>query len=153
MAKSRTREQARSLALDRAEPITETGCFIYLGSVTLLGYGRHINFGKERETPHRLVARAGPGDFVCHTCDEPSCVNPAHLYIGTPASNMEDKVRRGRQYRPPKKLSDEQVAEILAAKESSLALADKYGVTSRTIRRLRHRAGQRRPSGLHPIVE
>lgn len=36
------------------------------------------------------------GVFVCHHCDEPLCVNPEHLYAGTPAQNQKDMVRRGR---------------------------------------------------------
>jgi hypothetical protein len=78
---------------------------------------------------------------VCHRCDNPQCVNPAHLFIGTGQENMDDKVAKGRQVKGGRvhtaKLTSEQVAEIRAAKPAGqrapnglpALLAKKYGVT------------------------
>lgn len=78
---------------------------------------------------------------VCHRCDNPPCCNPAHLFIGTPQANVDDKVAKGRQVKGERvhtaKLTEAQVAEIRAAKPAGTRapnglpaqLAEKYGVT------------------------
>lgn len=67
------------------------------------GYGK-FTFRCKRVQAHRMAAFIFYGPYpkelkVCHTCDNPACCNPLHLFIGTHQDNMDDKVRKGRQYR------------------------------------------------------
>jgi hypothetical protein len=84
---------------------------------------------------HRVSYEISKGDIggacVCHSCDNPSCVNPEHLFLGTHKDNMDDMRSKGRKW---SKLSFEDVAEIRRSNESSESLSVKYGVSARTIR-------------------
>jgi HNH endonuclease len=60
------------------------------------GYGITWHEGKIAYA-HRVVVNAAPGTIVRHTCDNPSCVNPEHLLVGTAADNSEDMVAKDRQ--------------------------------------------------------
>lgn len=96
-------------------------CWLWIGSINLDGYG---NFWSENrsEKAHRFsylihFGEIPKGKSVLHKCDNPRCVNPDHIYIGTQSDNMKDRSARGRIdlkgiKNPNCKLSTEQVLEI-----------------------------------------
>jgi hypothetical protein len=108
------------------------------------GYGRFSLKGK-KERAHRVAARLDgrdpTGQVVRHTCDNPGCVNPDHLKVGTPKDNAGDMVRRGRSPRGARngqsKLTRREVKRIRASSSASGYLAGLFGVAASTIRTIR----------------
>lgn len=80
-----------------------TDCWPYSGPAFADGYGRHYrpetqSCDRAHRVAWRLASRSEipPGMFVCHTCDNPPCVNPAHLFLGTHRDNTDDMHAKGR---------------------------------------------------------
>jgi len=130
-------------------PEALSGCWLWHGEVNRSGYGQYYESytPRIRHMAHRHAWKIhfGPipdGLWVCHHCDTPSCVNPSHLFLGTPADNSADMVRKGRSSWGERKgrgasLTNAQAEEILASTETNTALGRKYGVDHRTISQIR----------------
>jgi hypothetical protein len=126
-------------------PVPECGCWIWTGSATK-GYGK-VKVDGQHIGAHRWswLLHKGPipdGLQVCHSCDVPLCVNPAHLFLGTAKDNNDDKIRKGRApkmaiHRNPK-LTEAQVREIRRqrGKEGVVPLGNRMGVTNGVISRI-----------------
>lgn len=130
-------------------PIPESGCIVWTSTVGSNGYPFLEHRGKIIYL-HKYVYKMinGPipkGLWILHKCDVKSCINPNHLYAGTPTQNAQDRERRGRG-NPPKgsehvfsKLNDDIVRDVRNSSESNYALGIKYGVARATIRNARNR--------------
>jgi len=85
---------------DKIERITESGCWVWMAYVDKDGYGI-FRFNGKMQRAHRvsyaLHIKQPPEDLlVCHSCDNPSCVNPNHLFLGTDQDNVVDRDKKGR---------------------------------------------------------
>lgn len=127
-------------------------CWEWQGCTGNFGYGYiHIGGGSQSTVAHRLAYELtyGPipeGMYCCHHCDNAPCCNPAHIFLGTPADNMADKVAKKRhkwgETHAHAKLSEAQVIEArqLYAQGVKVAhLAKKYGVSDATMREILNR--------------
>lgn len=129
----------------KVDVLGPSDCWLWRAALAGSGYGIYASgrLGKRRVYAHRyayeLTHGAIPeGMFCLHKCDNPQCVNPAHLDIGTCADNLQDMVSKGRSSRGERrwcaKLTVESVREIreryAKGSVSFVALANQYGVTS-----------------------
>lgn len=121
------------------------GCWVWIGYRNRYGYGCFGLNGVTRAA-HRViyglaVAEIPPGMCVLHRCDNPACVRPSHLFIGTQADNMVDRKSKGRapagDAHRSSKLTSEVVGEIrrryAAGGVSQRVLAREYGVSQQNI--------------------
>ena len=132
------------------------GCWIWTGALNAAGYGR-VYWEKTRHNiAHRVAYQIAlgaipKGMFVLHRCDNPRCVNPDHLFLGTHQDNMKDMRAKGRSSNAgskrgeanfASKLSREMVERIrflYSSKFSVMEISRKTGVPYSNVWRIVHR--------------
>ncbi len=144
----------------KAEIVLLDDCWKWLGTKDRRGYGR-LNLGRRGHgiaKAHRVsyaLHFGDPGDLeVCHRCDNPACVNPNHLFLGTHADNMADMAQKGYRkgiYDGPthrnrgekngqSKLTEDDVQKIrtaaTAGEKSQRQIAKEFGIRRQTISRI-----------------
>jgi hypothetical protein len=122
-----------------------TGCWEWTASFARGGYGQFftsVKDGREWYRAHRFSYIAHKGDIpegmvVMHECDNPRCVNPDHLRLGTQADNVKDRDEKGRgAFRKTTHHND--VAAIKASNKSNRELAAEFGCSPAHIWRIRN---------------
>jgi len=141
-----------------ANRTSDDKCWEWTGLTNGVGYGSMYVTPEVRLLAHRLAFRIccgsiPPGLLVCHRCDNPKCVNPRHLFLGTHGDNIRDAVTKKRHVSPfpelrgesnyAHKLSEEDVRVIRATyrramggrsrPDSSTSLGKRFGVTPHVI--------------------
>lgn len=130
-----------------------TGCWMWTGAVFNHGYGYFSSgpwYRKWVDCAHRASWQFYHGEiphglFVCHKCDTPLCVNPDHLFLGTPKENTQDAAKKNRMNRPygedgnSTKLTEVDVIDILWLNSWGLnatQISKHYDVNDQSVRNI-----------------
>lgn len=128
---------------------SDNECWKFIGGKDKDGYGQFWDGDNQKHTrAHIYSAELHLGGrpamlCVCHTCDTPDCVNPAHLFYGTQKQNIADKVGKNRQAKGEMqghhKLTEAQVSEIRQrANEGYRKLCEEFQLVPSTVYRIWH---------------
>jgi hypothetical protein len=154
-AKRRGAQRTYPQLMDRfwAKVEKTDGCWQWTGSRNSDGYGNFHDRGTHSTKAHRFIyertyGEIPPGYNVCHRCDNPSCVRPDHLFLGTQADNMRDCQRKGRYSRATgqigsahhySKLKESDIPIIRSLRASGVtfkAIGQRFGVRDVTIQNI-----------------
>lgn len=133
----------------KIQPEPNSGCWLWLGGTNQKNYG-HIWSSelKRHERAHRmvyqiLIGAIPAGQQLLHRCDNPYCVNPDHMFVGSNAENMADRDAKGRQARGEScalaKLTEDQVRAIRQSSGSHVAVGKQFGTSAMNVADIRHR--------------
>ena len=126
-------------------------CWEWTGHIRTDGYGSYtplmIDGKKITKAPNIswiiFYRSITPGYSVLHRCDNRLCVNPNHLFLGTPQDNMDDMVEKDRQCKgerhPKSKLNPDQVREIRTDPRKQVDIALEYGISQNRVSMIKRR--------------
>lgn len=112
-------------------------CWEWNGACNENGYG-NFSVKYKMYKAHRMAyiltfGNIPNGLFVCHKCDNPSCCNPSHLFLGTNQDNVTDMVKKGRWYH---KLTKTEIIQIRESNDTQTNLAKQFKVSITTINKI-----------------
>ncbi len=125
--------------LSKSKINSENGCLEWFGAVNSKGYGK-LTINKKTIAAHRLSYQDHykvdiSGQLLMHICDNPKCINPKHLVMGTIKDNINDKVTKGRQLKGAQchnaRLNEDIVRDILSLHSNDIrnsVIARKYNI-------------------------
>jgi len=134
--------------------VREGLCWLWNGARDYHGYGQVMLSSYGVQLAHRIAYILENGEipeglWVLHTCDVPACVNPSHLYVGTPTNNAQDRENRNRRIAPTGSLNgnaaftEEQILKIRAIHSSTSKfkptlqrIANEYSVSLGAIKKI-----------------
>ena len=158
---NRKRRPVMNRFTEKFIPEPMSGCWLWIGAIKrdpryrtndrpLFHVGSRVT-KRLRPASHvawELYHHPMPADMcVLHTCDNPMCVNPDHLFLGTRIDNVRDMDAKGRRRNGPRlgernhaaKITADIVQNIRQSVEKGAVLAKRYGLSSSTITNIRHR--------------
>lgn len=151
-------EQERERFSEKVQVNPLTGCHEWTAARSC-GYGRVRIRGAlhvaSRVSYEMYVGTIPDGKFVCHACDNPACVNPDHLFVGSPKDNTTDAVRKGRISGFASISEDTRGRAVAAAYSAGVRLSqlvEDFGISSRSVVIMARRHGvpvrpKARPAG------
>lgn len=141
-----TPRDIRERFMEKVSPEPNSGCWLWTGAIVTGGYGVIARGDGTRTNvqAHRLAFELFKGQkgegFICHHCDNRSCVNPDHLFVGDHAANMRDMWEKGRSGLRnavhPRRLTDDQVRDIRSRRMSLSRFAKLYSIDLALVSRI-----------------